>query len=147
MADLRVDGLPETKRALQAVASYTEAEVKEAVRVTALGIMADAVRRIQRGPATGRLYQRYKPRRQHRASAPGEAPQSDTGRLAGSVQVDNRGEVADVGTNLDYGEYLEHGTTKMAARPWLFPAAKRWQRKFQQLLERAIQRAGQRASR
>lgn len=56
-------------------------------------------------------------------SAPGEPPHKQTGRLLGSVAweiISNL--VARVGTNINnppYPRYLEFGTRKMAARPWL----------------------------
>ena len=54
-------------------------------------------------------------------SAPGEPPGKDTGRLRASVshEVDRGKMVARVGTNVVYGKFLELGTRKMAARPWL----------------------------
>ncbi len=56
-------------------------------------------------------------------SEPGNPPAPDTGRLMGSIThaVETEGEkvVGHVGTNVEYGKYLEYGTSKMAARPWL----------------------------
>jgi HK97 gp10 family phage protein len=53
-------------------------------------------------------------------SAPGQPPHKQTGRLRMSVTREMVGQtVARVGTNLKYGLYLEMGTRKMAARPWL----------------------------
>ncbi len=47
-----------------------------------------------------------------------------SGRLARSVTVETApdGLAATVGTDMDYGAYLELGTRRMAARPWLHPA-------------------------
>lgn len=77
-------------------------------------------------PASGRIYTRYNPIRMHQASAPGEPPMSDTGRLARRIRVVKSGNKrkprASVGTELPYGQMLEFGTTRMAARPWLLPA-------------------------
>lgn len=58
-------------------------------------------------------------------SKPGEPPHKDTGFLRSSVAW--RTEIGDdalrvvVGTSVNYGYWLEMGTTKMAARPWLRP--------------------------
>ena len=52
-------------------------------------------------------------------SAPGEPPHVQTGRLRGSVAWEVDGLEARVGTNVPYGRWLELGTTKIAARPWL----------------------------
>jgi phage gpG-like protein len=56
---------------------------------------------------------------------------SDTGRLASNVEsilATPANIRAKVGTNIIYGAYLEFGTSKMAARPWL-------QRSFRQAAE------------
>ncbi len=47
-----------------------------------------------------------------------------SGRLARRVTVEIApdGLAATVGTDLDYGTFLELGTRRMAARPWLRPA-------------------------
>lgn len=75
-------------------------------------------------PGTGRIYIRGG--KVHRASAPGEPPAVDTGRLRSSIthEVKIQGnEVSGlVGTNVEYAKYLELGTNKMAARPFLRPA-------------------------
>jgi HK97 gp10 family phage protein len=54
-------------------------------------------------------------------SQPGEAPKKITGFLQRSIAHAMSGDKkqAFVGTNLDYGLYLETGTVKMAARPFL----------------------------
>jgi len=59
-------------------------------------------------------------------SVPGQPPGVDTGTLRRSVQIDVGGIIrgenrlsAKVGTQLDYGRFLEYGTRFMAARPWL----------------------------
>lgn len=52
-------------------------------------------------------------------SAPGEPPHKQFGHLRRSVAREVVGLVGRVGTNLRYGRYLEFGTKKMAARPWL----------------------------
>lgn len=66
---------------------------------------------------------RYMPRRNVFVSNPGDAPNTDTGRLVQSIKVERDGESAYlVGTNLKYGAWLEFGTKDMAARPWLSTA-------------------------
>lgn len=54
-------------------------------------------------------------------SKPGDPPNTDTGRLAQSIKFDfqKNGLVGRVGTNLKYGAWLEFGTERIAARPWL----------------------------
>jgi HK97 gp10 family phage protein len=50
----------------------------------------------------------------------------DTGRLRASIDVksgrDARGPYVEVGTNVDYGPFVEYGTSKSAAQPYMRPA-------------------------
>lgn len=103
----------------------------------------EAVRLITSGPKTGRLYRRRGVT--HQASAPGEAPASDSGQLAQSGNVQNRpGEAAATvsfstiyarslelgsaykisagGFEPDAAAQLEFGTQSLAPRPFLRPA-------------------------
>lgn len=101
-----------------------EAITRQVVQDLAEDTRVEAVRGIQSGPASGSTYTRGNV--SHTASAPGEYPMSDTGRLASSVQVEvelsGPRPRADVGTNIEYGPMLEFGTSRMAARPWLLPS-------------------------
>jgi len=58
----------------------------------------------------------------HVASKEGDAPNTDTGRLVNSIKVEVDGHLTFVGTSLKYGKWLEFGTKRMSARPWLNPA-------------------------
>lgn len=54
-------------------------------------------------------------------SKPGEFPHKDTQALQESVRVDHNPSQlsARIGTMLPHGAFLEFGTNRMAARPWL----------------------------
>ena len=66
------------------------------------------------GPHTGRIYRRRgKP---HQASAPGEYPAKDTGRLLASLKAASNPQEAVIGTNMPYSKWLREGTRKMARR-------------------------------
>lgn len=80
-----------------------------------------AKQKIQGGSRSGRVYRRRTIT--HRASAPGEFPKTDRGQLVASLffRVAGNRLSAYFGTNLSYGRYLEFGTSRMAARPWLKP--------------------------
>jgi HK97 gp10 family phage protein len=56
----------------------------------------------------------------------------DTGRLRSSIAVDfkDNGLGAEVGTNVKYAPYVEFGTSKMSAKPFLFPAAEAERQNF-----------------
>lgn len=63
----------------------------------------------------------------HQASAPGETPAVDTGVLVNSIaselaETSETSATANVGTGIEYGVYLEFGTSKMQPRPFMRPA-------------------------
>lgn len=81
-----------------------------------------AISKIQGPPKTGRVYQKYKPRRTHQASAPGQYPAADTGSFGNSLKMELNTLEARVGTGDDRGPWFEFGTSRMKARPWLQPS-------------------------
>lgn len=100
-------------------------ESKKAVRISLEKIRSDAIKSIQRGPKTGIVYERGKGQNlsgKHQASAPGQAPATDTGRLASSIKVEQKDIAGTVGSQLSYSFWLEFGTLNMQARPFLRPA-------------------------
>lgn len=121
-ASITVEGVIELRDAIKQATTMMRREVYRAVEETAYDVHAAAVKRIQSGPASGMIYEKHDPRRTHKASAPGQPPMSDTGRLAGSIEVKVSGMEAQVFTPVDYGRTLEFGTNRVAARPWLFPS-------------------------
>lgn len=54
----------------------------------------------------------------------------DTGALRNSISADVGGMEAVIGPTVHYGGYVELGTYKMRAQPYLFPAADRHERPF-----------------
>ena len=80
------------------------------------------VERILEPPKTGRLYKRNTVT--HQASAQGESPASDTGRLAQSITTsyDPVKVVGYINVATEYAEGLEFGTPLVAARPYARPA-------------------------
>lgn len=76
-------------------------------------ILAD----MRKAPKGGRRYKRG--RRFHIASAPGEAPAIDTGFLARSITSEVALNTLIVTAGTSYASYLEDGTRRMAARPFM----------------------------
>ena len=112
--DIEVEGLSLLTKQLGQITNRAEVVALNVVRDLTIDTHKFAVQGIQRGPASGRIYGK------HRASAPGQYPMSDTGRLAASVamQPPNASNIIGrVGTNVIYGKYLEFGTSGMRARP------------------------------
>ena len=92
----------------------------------ALRVANRIVRIIQRGSRSGIQYSRPGGTT-HTASAPGEPPKSDSGFLAKHVRpttVKDKGNVvsASVIVSASYAGFLEEGTSKMKARPFVEPA-------------------------
>lgn len=90
----------------------------------------------------------------HRASTKGQSPAIDTGVLRSSMTHTVRksgfnviGEIgpdiqriaaqSPVGTDINYGLYLELGTSKMSPRPFLRPALQRTRSKVNQIFRQA----------
>lgn len=46
----------------------------------------------------------------------------DTGNLRGSITVDINGVEAEVGTNVEYAPFVEYGTSRSKAQPFMTPA-------------------------
>lgn len=94
------------------------------LRAVGLLIQNEARKSILRGPKSGRIYQKYNPKRKHQASAPGQPPASDTGTLVRSiiVEVVETSLTVIVSAGTKYAKMLEYGTKKMLARPFLIPA-------------------------
>lgn len=73
----------------------------------------------------GKLYHWVRELPAHTASAPGEPPSSDSGRLAAAVThrlIIGEQISGEVIANTEYALYLEEGTKLMAPRPFLKPA-------------------------
>ena len=85
-------------------------------------VLAEGNRLIASPPKTGRLYRRRGV--VHQASAPGEPPATDTGRLIQSGRAaHDAAELSGTATwSTAYAAGLEFGTQKMAPRPFARPA-------------------------
>lgn len=109
---------------LGAFEGRAEALARDAMARTALqGESIVKVRLSQ--PGSGKEYSRGKTA-VHKASAPGEPPAPDTGRLRASttheVVVSGSRIIARVTVNTDYALALELGTERIAPRPFLRPS-------------------------
>lgn len=93
------------------------------VRVDGLGDLNGKLRRIEAavGRAAKREVKRTALNVQRKAR---EAAPMDTGRLRNSIAVEDlEGRLdAAIGTNVEYGPFIEFGTRHQHAQPYLFPA-------------------------
>tara|TARA_Y100001938_G_C7822861_1_gene297482 strand:- start:56 stop:505 length:450 start_codon:yes stop_codon:yes gene_type:complete len=130
---IQVKNLEQTLRKFNALDKDLKEPFREVVKGGAQFIRGEAIKSIQTGPKSGRLYEKYNPRRTHRASAPGQPPASDTGNLVRNIKVNQKNkDVAEVQSNAPYSAFLEFGTSKMLPRPFLFPAFEKSKNKIVQ---------------
>ena len=141
----KIEGLDRLDRALKGVPELVNKEVNIALFASAKRVEAEAKRSIAAGGKTGRIYRRRTVT--HQASAPGEAPATDTGRLVNSITAypapQGKREstvVAGRGTVL-YAALLEFGTRHIAARPFLFPALEKCKDWIRERLAKAVRTA------
>ena len=125
--NVELDGMAQLIAKLTALGENANDILEQVKFDLAFDTQALAITGINRGPKSGKTYQRKNVT--HTASAPGQYPASDTGRLANSVgvasDIRDRGASITVGTAVAYGPMLEFGTSRMAARPWLVPSFKK----------------------
>lgn len=137
--------LRQLERNLDKAFASIEKEVNKALVASGQLLQGEMRRSIARGIKTGDVYQKYNPRREHRASAPGQAPASDTGRLANSIQMQpdlkrNRVDVVVDDARVEYAKFLEYGTATIQERPFMRPAIKKHRRRIEKAMREAIKR-------
>lgn len=144
---VQISGMDRVQTAIRQFGQDVQDQVTAAIEATALETMTNVRKAIQGPPKTGREYRRGKSGKiVHRASAPGEAPATDTGALVSSTyftKVDAF--TAAIGSRLAYAFHLEFGTRNMAKRPSWVPAAEKAAPRLQKRIERVIREATARA--
>lgn len=77
--------------------------------------------------------------KKHVASAPGSAPNNDTGHLANNIETNQVAPlIVEVSSNAEYAAPLEFGTSNMAARPYMGPARDAKRKEATQLVRKAV---------
>ena len=119
----KVSNLKKVLSQLDKLEKDMEIPFQEIVKGGGQFIRGEAIKSIQAGAKSGIVYEKYNPRRSHRASAPGQAPASDTGNLVSKIIVKQKSKnITNVESNADYSAFLEYGTSKMEPRPFMLPA-------------------------
>ena len=134
MTKIKIKGLEPTLKNLRLLQNGLDKELTNVLRGGGQLIRGEAIRSIQTGPKSGRTYEKYNPRRTHKASAPGQAPASDTGNLVSQIMSVADGKNTLVESRAEYSKFLEFGTSKMLPRPFLFPASEKSTKKIVQVL-------------
>lgn len=116
----KITGEADLDRAFKEMPDKARAGTIDALKIIGLLVRNRAVAKIQSGPKTGARYKRGSI--VHQASAPGQAPATDTGKLASSAEfeVDEQGLWAIVSFSAFYARLLEFGTRYIRPRPFLF---------------------------
>lgn len=87
------------------------------------------------GVKTGRIYRRPPPaRRTYRASGPGEPPAIRSGNLLRSISMPTfpSPHVVQLAIRAPYARFLERGTPRMAARPFVQPSIRELIKRFRE---------------
>ena len=140
MAKVKVDGEKELQRNLAKLADRYSDEIVKAAMKSANLVRNEAIKSIQDG-SSGETVTRYSSNGnayEHTASEEGSAPNTDTGRLVSSIQVETTPLGIFVGSTLEYAGHLEYGTKRMGARPWLIPAVEKNRAEIERIMRKDI---------
>lgn len=127
MSDLKIDV---DVSGLERLIQQEPQRVDAWLRGVAEQMSGDIKLRFNTGPA-GITYERGPKNKRgaktHVASSPGSSPNSDTGALRASIGQAPAGRLKyHIGASGIYAAYLEQGTSKMAARPYIGPVFADW---------------------
>jgi len=142
--DIKIEGTKELQRAMAFASVEAEKRVRKVVLKTGNALRKDVIRRVQKGPASGRTYKSKNPKRTHTASAPGEAPATDQGGLVESIYFNEVGPMtATVGSTAIYAAALEFGHSYgkgrvIEPRPYFTPAVEAMRETYMKDLEAAL---------
>jgi len=143
---MTAEGIARLESTFRGMTTRLRPEVERVVKAYAQKIRSDAINSMRRSTPSGRTYKikgKRKKAREHRASAPGQPPAVDTGRLWSSITADFRddGLTGEVGPTVFYGKYLELGTSRMAPRPFMEPALEQNEPGFIRAVREAVDKA------
>lgn len=126
-----------TDRLRRMAGPETTRRVGEALFAAGKELEVEAQLSITRGAVSGKS---------HVPSRPGEPPNQDTGVLANNIEtVQVEVTRVQVSSNAPYAAELEFGTSKMAERPYMRPAAAKTRQRVGELIALSIRRAKGRA--
>lgn len=145
---VKVEGLEELKASMAELAKRYGVETVRAAQAGGKLVAAEAERSIM-AQSAGEWVRRYRESEggqsvgyDHLASAPGDAPNTDTSRLVNSIKMETTRSEVFVGSTVPYAQWLEFGTSRMAARPWLVPALEAKRRDIERLFREAAKPEG-----
>lgn len=123
-------------------------KIAAALLVAGEVVATEARRSVQNSPRGGRTYEKYSPRRTHKASAAGEAPATDLGFLVRSIttEVDESNltvYVLSAHAIAPYAKVLEYGSMAggIQPRPFLRPALRKKEKEVTRIVRQAMRKA------
>ncbi len=139
--DFKLVGSKQLQVALKKMSREVHREAQKAIDATGLSLLRTIKNASMRGTPTGLVYEKYSPRRTHTASAPGEPPAVDTGRLVGAVTFRNTAPLTvEITSNAVQAFALEFARQdgSIAPRPAWVPAVETEEPKFLRRIETAV---------
>lgn len=128
----KVTGRVQFSKRLASLTTNMRVEVGKAIYAAADIVKTEAQLSIVRGSVTGK---------NHVPSKPGEPPNADTRQLDTNIITVKTGELtAEVQSNAPYSAALEFGTSRMAERPFMRPAAAKAKPLARALVVKAVNR-------
>lgn len=120
MIKVEITGTQLTLKGLEKYKQTMAKQLNQGIAASGFVVQNEARRLVLSGPKTGKVYTRRN-RIKHRASAPGEAPASDTGTLVRSIITSHDASkfTLIVHAKAKYAMFLEEGTRRMKARPFM----------------------------
>lgn len=130
---VKINGAAALDRRLKTIPRRAQTNVDKALFVTAQNIEADARVSITRGSISGAG---------HVPSRPGQPPKNDTGNLKNNIVARRiRRLKYRITSGADYAAFLEFGTRRIRARPYMQPAAEKNRKALRRNVVKAIRRA------
>lgn len=120
-----ITGLDKLQAKLTALPGQMSKAAQAGLYLGGLQIESLAKQSIMEGGKSGVVYKHGTV--SHTASAPGEAPANNTGRLVNSIHTDRSDDGQSVTISVDaaYGAALEFGSVHTSARPFMLPALRK----------------------
>jgi len=131
----KITGISAATRRLQRMGPEVERFVSGALQTAGDEIKAEAQHLITTNSAGGSSGGKH----QHIPSRPGEPPNNFSGHLASNIEVTQPDPLRVLVTsNARYSSALEHGTSRMLARPFMSPAARAKKKRAKELVNKAV---------
>lgn len=135
-----IEGVEEVQRNLADLSKKYGKAVTKVMTKGGTAVRADAIKSIQQVTA-GNTVLRYTAQGNpysHIAAGAGEAPNTDTGTLVKSIQIEIKPDAVYVVAGAEYASSLEFGNSTMQARPFLIPALENNRRAIEQAFARTL---------